>query len=253
MVGLTTDTFGPAAEIIGGASASKVLFVCEHASNHVPPGLDDLGLSADVLASHVAWDPGALDLAKQLAKTFSAPLVAGRISRLVYDCNRAPDAPDAMPQRSEIYDIPGNLGLTEGDRKTRIDAVYAPLHACVEQEIKARDSVALVTVHTFTPIYNGVRRSVEIGLLHGAAPELAKAMLAEASESAYDVQLNAPYGADDGVSHMVDRHGSANSLPNVMIEVRNDLAIDAIEREKIGTELVAWLESALVGLEVSIS
>ena len=85
----------------GPGGPSPVLLLCEHASRRLPPEFGDLGLSADVRSSHVAWDPGALNLARHLAVALDAPLVAGGVSRLLYDCNRPPDAPGAVPARSE--------------------------------------------------------------------------------------------------------------------------------------------------------
>ncbi|HHS82536.1 MAG TPA: hypothetical protein ENJ68_03355, partial [Devosia sp.] len=106
-------------ETINAAGRSAMVLACEHASNHVPQSLDGLGLSRDVLESHVAWDPGARDLAVALSERFDAPLVASKVSRLVYDCNRPPDVPSAVPERSEIYDIPGNSGLGAAEIEAR--------------------------------------------------------------------------------------------------------------------------------------
>ena len=76
----------------------------------------DLGLSAAQRVAHIAWDPGALGLARQLAQRLDAVLVHAPVSRLVYDCNRAPDMPGAMPLRSEIHDIPGNAVISAEER-----------------------------------------------------------------------------------------------------------------------------------------
>ena len=85
-----------------GQGPARALVVCEHASNRIPEVLGDLGLDqAAARESHIAWDPGALGVATALAARISAPLVHGSISRLVYDCNRPPDAASAIPETSE--------------------------------------------------------------------------------------------------------------------------------------------------------
>ena len=90
--------------------------------------------------------------------------------------------------------------------------------------LEATQARALVTMHTFTPVYNGVRRDVEIGVLHDSDARLADAMLAAiGADAPYDTRRNQPYGPEDGVTHSLKIHGVARSIANVMIEVRNDL------------------------------
>jgi predicted N-formylglutamate amidohydrolase len=220
----------PAARVYNAGGRAPIVFVCDHASRFIPSALDGLGISADVARSHAAWDIGAFDLALELSAAFDAPVVASRISRLVYDCNRPPHAPDAMPARSEVFDVPGNRDLSEADREARIRAVYEPFRDCLSGALDAQTDklagapVALVTVHSFTPIYHGEPRRVELGLLHDADPTLARAMLTEAAGTlTLNAQLNAPYDASDGVTHTLKRHAIPRGLPNVMLELRNDL------------------------------
>ena len=58
---------GAFAPVIEGADApGRVIVVCEHASNHIPSAWGDLGLREDQRRAHIAWDPGALGLARGL-------------------------------------------------------------------------------------------------------------------------------------------------------------------------------------------
>ena len=77
--------------------ASPILFICEHASNFIPARYGDLGLGQEERESHVAWDPGALGVARELSRALDAPLVHAAVSRLVLDLNRDPSAPDSIP------------------------------------------------------------------------------------------------------------------------------------------------------------
>ncbi len=234
------------------SSAPRVLVVCEHASNRVPAQLHGLGLNAQHLASHIAWDPGALEVAKGLAARVPSVLIAGNVSRLVYDCNRPPDAKSAIPEQSEIHDVPGNKGLTPFERLARVDAIYRPFHAAVSKAIReARDTVELmVTVHSFTPVYDGKARTVEIGILHGSDPRFAAAMMAcRPDQSVYDIRLNQPYSARDGVTHTLDLHGPVNGLHSVMIEIRNDLIQTDEAQDRMADQLAEWIEDTLHALE----
>uniref|UniRef100_A0AAN0NKQ8 N-formylglutamate amidohydrolase n=1 Tax=Yoonia rhodophyticola TaxID=3137370 RepID=A0AAN0NKQ8_9RHOB len=82
------------------AGGSPVVLICEHASNFIPAELKDLGLSADAKRSHVAWDPGALGVAQAMSDGLDATLVASRVSRLVYDCNRPQTPPTPCPPKA---------------------------------------------------------------------------------------------------------------------------------------------------------
>ena len=99
---------------------SPVLLVCEHASNALPSPWGDLGLTPDQTRAHIAWDPGALGLARGLAQRLDATLIHAPVSRLIYDCNRAPDMPGAMPARSEVHDIPGNAARVGAHLQARL-------------------------------------------------------------------------------------------------------------------------------------
>ena len=79
---------------------SPVLLICEHASRTLPEHFGDLGLSEEALSSHIAWDPGALAVARAISAALDATLIYQRFSRLIYDCNRPPSSPGAMPAAS---------------------------------------------------------------------------------------------------------------------------------------------------------
>jgi len=240
----------PVVETINPAGAGAVVLVCEHAANHIPPDLGDLGVTADVLASHVAWDPGALAVARALSAALDAPLVAARVSRLVYDCNRAPDADSAIPAVSEVHPIPGNAELPAADRQARAERFYAPFRdavaACLDGRAKAGRPTVLVTVHSFAPVFNGVARDVDIGILHDSDARFADAMLqAAAGEALLTVRRNAPYSAADGVTHTLRTHAVPRGLLNVMIEIRNDLIADAGAQAAMARRLAGWIGAAL--------
>ncbi len=247
---LQNPQFGPAADIVNPDGAGTVVLICEHASNAIPTALNRLGLDDRDLDSHAAWDPGALGVARHLSRALDAPLIAGRLSRLVYDCNRAPESPSAMPAISERFDIPGNAGLDAAARAARVANVYRPFCAAVSQVLDsraaARMTTAIVTIHSFTPVFHGLRRDVEIGILHDSDTRLADAMLAQTHRlPGRDIRRNAPYGPEDDVTHSLRLHGEARGLPNVMIEIRNDLLATEQDEERMANEVTKLLSPAL--------
>ena len=78
------------------------MLIAEHASNRLPTSLGTLGLEASDLERHIAWDIGAEQVARRLSQLIDAPLLLQRYSRLAYDCNRPPDAADAMLMASTM-------------------------------------------------------------------------------------------------------------------------------------------------------
>lgn len=232
------------------AARGPFLIVCEHASNHFPAAFGALGLAPDVQKAHVAWDPGALGLARGLAKALDAPLVSAGISRLIYDLNRPPHAPGAMAERSEVYDVPGNARLSATERRRRTEAVYLPFHAALHAEIARRLAAGrppvIVTVHSFTPVYFGARREVELGIIHDADPTFATAVLAEAhARTGLLCRLNEPYSAADGVTHTLRLQATPYGLHHVMLEIRNDLLADDLAVTAMADGLAPVLTAAL--------
>ncbi len=250
--GLLSAADGQPFEVVNPQGASEILLVCEHAANRVPRALGSLGLGAEVLESHIAWDPGAAQVTRGLAQRLDAPAVLQRFSRLVHDCNRPAGSEDAMPARSEAFDVPGNRNLTEAERRARSDAIYVPFHATVGDQLEKRRGTGgrpvLVTVHSFVPRYHGRPRDVELGILHDSDPRLAEAILELAAASELDARRNEPYGPEDGVTHTLKVHGISRGLLNVMIEIRSDLIADRRSQDDMAARLAGWLTEALDGL-----
>jgi len=235
-----------AVELHNPHGSGRVVLVCEHASNVIPAEFQGLGLPQDLQAAHIAWDPGALPVARHLADLLNEPLVSGGLSRLLYDCNRPPEAPDAVPARSEIYDIPGNRDLDEAAREMRVRGIYLPFRTRLAETVADAGQPVLVTIHSFTPVYKGVPREVEIGILHDDDSRLADAMLELAPRhTALKVARNDPYGPAQGVTHTLRTHALAHGLMNVMIEIRNDLITSATSQREMAETLHAWLDAAI--------
>lgn len=232
--------------VVNAQGKGPWLLVCEHASDVIPAELNDLGLSDAARRSHAAWDIGALDVAAALSQMLDAPLVAGGISRLVYDCNRPIDAPDCIPSRSEVFEIAGNADLGAAAKQERFDRVHTPFHDAVRAQSAASKPELLVTIHSFTPVYNGGVRDVELGFLyHSDAGAAEKLVAHEQASGRYRTALNEPYRPTDGVTYSLEKHGEAQGLPAVMVEIRNDLIATPDTARAMATHLAKGLRAAL--------
>ena len=213
---------------LNAGGKSPFVLVCDHASNRIPQEFGTLGLTPVQRLMHVAWDPGALAVARLLSGMLDAPLIHSTVSRLVIDCNRDESAPDLVPVISERTEIAANRNISDGARRERIARYHAPFHDTIDALLDARAEdgreTVLVTVHSFTPVYKDVHRPWPIGLIHGVDPSfslaLRDALLAD--EPDLNVGWNEPYAARNGVTFTLEHHGDRRGLMASMIEIRHD-------------------------------
>lgn len=222
----------PAFAIERESGRSPIVLICDHASNHLPPRFGTLGLAPGELVKHFAWDPGALATCRLLSQLLDAPLVYGRISRLALDVNRYPSDPDSIVTQGDGQPVPGNVGLSAAERARRAAEIYEPYHAAVEaliaQRLASRTLTAVIALHTFTPVMNGVTRPWHCGVIFAGDGRIGGPLVAGLrAERGLVVGVNEPYAPSDRVYHTMLRHGEARGLPAAMIEVRNDLVADS--------------------------
>ncbi|WP_404481867.1 N-formylglutamate amidohydrolase [Novosphingobium sp. BL-52-GroH] len=214
--------------MFNAAGSSPFLLIGDHAGHAIPRRLGGLGLAPVDMERHIAIDIGVLGLGKALARRLDAPFVHQAYSRLVIDCNRDPARPDAIPEVSDGTRIAGNEGLENTDRKSRIEAIHRPYHAAIAAELEARHAAGrdtvLVSLHSFTPVMDGIARPWHAGILHWTGRTDFAHAFREAlrGEAGPDVGDNVPYAMDD-TDYTVPLHAIARNLRYVEIEVRQDL------------------------------
>lgn len=213
------------APIIRPGASGGILLICDHASNAVPAGVD-LGIGTALFDKHIAIDIGAGPLTEALAARLGAPAILATVSRLVIDLHRQPDHPSLIPATSDGHAIPGNI---DADRSDRIVRFHAPYHRALAALIKAQRPTLLASIHSFTPELEsggGGARPWHAGILYNRdrrAADLAVAMLQAEGIETGD---NEPYSGRV-LNATLNRHGEANGIPSLAIEIRNDLIRDA--------------------------
>lgn len=207
------------------------VLTCDHASAHIPPAYAGLGLPAADLQRHIAWDIGALGLSERLSRLLDAPLLHPTVSRLLLDVNRDPAAQDSIVVASEDTVVSGNHSIDAIERQHRRDWIYAPYHREIETlvaaRIAARKPTAMISIHSFTPVFKGVPRRWQVGVLSHRDRRMADPLLrALRADVGLEVGDNQPYAPRDGVYHTLERHAETHGLPCVMLEIRNELIRD---------------------------
>ncbi len=220
----------PPCTVLNCDSQLPILLLCDHASRRIPASLGDLGLDPPARRCRLAVDIGAGTLTRRLAADLSTTAVLCEYSRLVVDCNRQLLDPGAYLEYGDGIVIPGNRNLRPEQKTLRADSVYWPYHGAIAEEIKRLQSYgtppAVLAIHSFTPVLNGVSRPWQMGILWDTDKRLSDLFIKELGEAGFLVGDNEPYSGKAPQDFTIDYHAEANGLPHVGIEIRQDLIDD---------------------------
>lgn len=229
----------PPFELINAGRSAPIFLVCDHASNHVPADLHCLGLLADQLDLHIAYDIGAAVVTRRMAQLLGAPAVLARFSRLVIDANRVTHHESSIPEISDGVTIPGNLGLDEAERTRRVARYFDPYHQAVsaglEAAVQRGERPILVSIHSFTAIMNGFQRPWQVGVLWDRDESMAAPLIRSLGARGLTVGDNQPYSGGTNFGYTIQHHAFPLGLPQVLLEVRQDLISERPDAE-------AWAE-----------
>lgn len=207
--------------------SGRFVFFCDHASNHIPAELHQLGLPASELARHIAWDIGAAGVTVALSEIFDAPAILCGTSRLVIDCNRNLNAAELIPEISDGTLIPGNLHLSAAARAKRIDRWFHPYHNAIELVLLEREARGVrtiaVSIHSMAASLAGQPRPWQIAISSYLDRRIAEPVLA-ALRRPGDVVVgdNQPYDMNPAVDYSMPFHALRRRLPHLQVEFRQN-------------------------------
>ena len=214
---------------VNPAGRSRILLLCDHATNIVPEDVagGDLGLPPQEMARHIAWDIGAAGVTEALSGLLDAAAVLTRFSRLVIDPNRGEDDPTLVMRLYDGTLVPANRAVGPAEIERRLEAFHRPYHravaAAIERLAAAGRAPALVAIHSFTPRLKGrAPRPWQVGILWHRDGRIALPLIARLRAEGFCVGDNEPYSGELEGDTM-SRHGTRNGLPHVLIELRHDL------------------------------
>ncbi|HSA80952.1 MAG TPA: N-formylglutamate amidohydrolase [Geminicoccaceae bacterium] len=241
---------GQLVELANPGGQAPLLLVCDHAGGRIPAQLGDLGLPAHELERHIAFDIGAADLTRRLARLLDAPAVLCHVSRLVVDPNRVPGDPSSIPVISDGTVIPGNQELSRDEIRRRLAAAFIPYHRAVARQIaglRRRHGIpAIVSIHSFTPHLGASARPWEVAVLWDGDRRLAGLALERLRRNhALQVGDNEPYSGRYPVAYTIPFHAARTGLPHVTFEVRQDLIASRAQAELWADRLAAVLREPL--------
>ena len=239
----------PAVYESGLQGTAPFVIVVDHAGARIPGALQNLGVSDQELRRHIAWDIGALEVAKRMSAALGAPLIAQNYSRLVIDCNRDPNVSSSIPLISEHTEVPGNAHLSESQKALRVKEIFEPYHARIAGLLDARaragQRTILVAQHTMTNLFKGSQREMHAAILYNRDRRFAGLMLeALRRHASLHIADNEPYFVSDETDYTIPKHGELRGLPHVEIELRQDLVCSEAGQIEWAARLSDSLQSA---------
>jgi predicted N-formylglutamate amidohydrolase len=202
----------------------SIIISCEHAGREIPDKYVHYFAShLDVIETHRGWDPGAWEVASDLGEKLKVSYFGCRTTRLLIEVNRSLN-------HSQLFSEFSNK-LTTEEKTELIDGIYFPYRTSVQTAISnAKQSVLHLSIHSFTPVLNGVEREFEIGLLFDPdrsrelsfcedfTTRLAKAL------PGFRIKLNEPYkGVDDGFTTYLRTQFDNEFYSGIEIEINQHL------------------------------
>ncbi len=232
------------------APASQLILTCEHGGNRIPREYASLFRGAEgVLASHRGWDPGALSLARLLARRLRRPLLAVTVSRLFVEANRAPTNPRIWSRFTK--------SLPKEERARILERWWRPHRRAVEDAVAAfgrHHRVVHVAVHSFAPELDGKIRNADIGFLYDSRrrreADLCRrwAGILGRLEPGLRLRFNYPYRGDtDGLTTWLRRRHPRTRYFGVEIEI-NQALVGAPGWRRLQERIADSLMELLAGL-----
>jgi predicted N-formylglutamate amidohydrolase len=227
----------------------KFLISCEHASNHVPDELITiLGPQKKLLQSHRAYDQGALDAAQVIADATGAKIISGTCTRLAVDLNRSQRNPSRFSVYSRTLDTITLKRLEMVWYHPYRDYVKNSISKIINKNVQA----VHLSIHSFTPVLNGIKRETDIGLLYDPSRKPEREFAAKFKESFAStnphlrVRCNYPYkGVSDGIASWLRKQFDETNYIGFEIELNQKLLKNAAQWNGCLQNIVDAIKSSI--------
>ena len=222
----------------------RILLIGDHASNYIPSSFKNLGLKDNLLNSHIAYDLGVKELCINLSNLLNSKYIIGEYSRLIIDLNRDISDPTLIPEIVDRKIIAKNLNLSRHDKRKRIFEIYNKYHHKIKTTINNNNIMAVISLHSFNPIFKKKKRKIHFGILSNQDRRLSDYIIKEMKSRKLKVGDNEPYKGNL-IGDTMYKHGLKNNLYHTLIEVRNDLLSSPTKIHRVSILLKKVINSSI--------
>lgn len=225
--------FHDAYEVIEIELPNALVLTCEHASARIPEPWIWHEEDRWLLDTHWAYDLGAAEVTRELATRLKCPAILSHFTRLLVDPNRGRSQEGLIREIAENRPIRSNQSLTSEEIERRIEALYLPYHQKISETLLFHPQASLLSIHSFTPIYEGYPRTMELAVLFDRHEELAQQFAACLAKDGWKIALNEPYSGKHGLAFSCESHGQQHQRSCLEIEIRQDLLTEPSLHEAV--------------------
>lgn len=240
-----------AVSVVVGSANPDIVLLCEHGGREIPAEWNGLGMAEAFLETHFAHDIGSRNLTLKLAARLGATSVVANYSRLFLDYNRKSNDPSCIRPDLGGIPVPKNMRISDNERCVRERIARAPVERALATLLEGEQPVGktIVSIHSFSPIWDATYRACEIGVMWKRDERLARPLFnALRTRARYRVEENQPYSFAESDWFTLDRHGLSIGIPNAYIEVRNDLIVEDQSAEEMANLLAGAIIEAITNL-----
>jgi predicted N-formylglutamate amidohydrolase len=229
----------------------KMILSCEHATATVPEEYAGLFAGAShIFATHRSYDIGAFEVGK-MVEDLAGDAFYGKCNRLLVDLNRSLHHPRLFSSFSQ--------NLPRSAKELIIADWYYPfrnlvLHA-LDRTIAQHGEVLHISMHSFTPVLDGVVRPNDIGILYDPGRHREKAWAIRLANTMRAVQpnlsvrMNFPYrGLSDSHTTALRRRFSKDVYLGIELEINQRLLEDDQGRTRVGKLLRDAFKKTGIGI-----
>ena len=223
-----------------GDGAAGVFLLCEHATERLPSPWRWPDEDEHLKGTHWAFDPGARALTLELASALNAGAVLARHTRLLIDPNRDELHRDLFRLVADGQEVALNRALSGPERTIRLERYYRAFHFAVDRALTRDPAPVLLSLHTFSALYEGEARSMAMGVLFNDDEPAARRLGAHLEQEFSGVAYNEPWSGREGLMYSVETHARRHRRVAIELELRNDLALDPRFRGRLVASLVRY-------------
>eukprot|EP01017_Pseudomicrothorax_dubius_P014488 TRINITY_DN168_c0_g2_i6.p1 TRINITY_DN168_c0_g2~~TRINITY_DN168_c0_g2_i6.p1 ORF type:complete len:258 (+),score=31.34 TRINITY_DN168_c0_g2_i6:115-888(+) len=235
---------------------NDILLVCEHASDALPCAYSwsDNDYS-NFSKSHLAYDIGAVEFARDLADGLKCLLIQSLYTHLFCDVNTSISSRRIFKTEADGKQVELNANLTSEEIETRLAYYYLPFHLSLREAEAKCNPKFIFSIKSFNPRTERGKESIEIGIMYQFNESFAFDVHDEFTKKGYNTALNEPFSALEGFNYVGNSMLSSRAptlKKGVGLQIRNDLLLNESTRKKLLQDIQDIINNLSKHLKLSL-